>query len=361
MTLALYSRDILRLAASIPHRGGSSAPQASVEKSVAGLRQPGGRRLDHRRGGAGWPRSARRCAPARSARPRRRLMGAHAIGRTPPSSPQARDALAAYLAGAPRRSRRLAGPCRVRRGAALHRAPRRHPARRSRPRPRPPRRRAGAMNEVRRGGRLAAPRRGDPARLRAGLRAAVPPARARRDPGLSRRRRAGRAAAARPGRRRARACSTSPSSASCCCSSWSGSSSIRRGCGGCGTIFSASACSRSCSAGSPSPALVWLATSSRGRRGARARPAARSVLDRAGAAAAAVGRAAAHAVRRARLLDPALPGPVDRAADHHRRGDVAQSRPTPAGRRAGCSRSTRSARSSGWCWPAASCCGRCSG
>ena len=46
---------------------------------------------------------------------------------------------------------------------------------------------------------------------------------------------------------------------------------------------------------------------------------------------------AAHAVRRARLLDPALPGPVDRAADHDRRGDVAQSRPTSAGRRAGCS------------------------
>ncbi len=61
----------------------------------------------------------------------------------------------------------------------------------------------------------------------------------------------------------------------------------------------------------------------RGRAGAR--PAARAVLDRAGAADAAIGRAPAHPVRRARLLDPAVPGPVDRPADHHRRGDVAQS------------------------------------
>ena len=94
--------------------------------------------------------------------------------------------------------------------------------------------------------------------------------------------------------------------------------------------FSASACSRSCSAGSPSSALVWLATGFVARRRARARPAAGAVLDRAGAADAAVGRAAAHAVRRARLLDPAVPGPVDRAADHHRRGDVAATRPMPA-------------------------------
>ena len=69
-----------------------------------------------------------------------------------------------------------------------------------------------------------------------------------------------------------------------------------------------------------------------GRR-ARARSAARAVLDRAGAAPAPVGGAAAHPVRRARLLDPAVPGSVDHPADHdHRR---AQPQPGRRGRAAG--------------------------
>ncbi len=82
------------------------------------------------------------------------------------------------------------------------------------------------------------------------------------------------------------------------------------------------------------------------RRGAGARAAAGAVVDRAGAADAAVGRAAAHSVRRARLLDPALPGPLDRPADHHHRRDVAQPgrRRRPA--RLAARRSTRSAPSS---------------
>ncbi len=58
------------------------------------------------------------------------------------------------------------------------------------------------MNAVAPRQRLLAPRRGDPVRLRAVLRFAVSPARARRDSGLPDRRRGGRAAGAQPGRRR---------------------------------------------------------------------------------------------------------------------------------------------------------------
>ena len=62
----------------------------------------------------------------------------------------------------------------------------------------------------------------------AGLRPAVPPARARRDAGLPRRGRAGRAAGAAAWSAMPRARSASPSSASRCCCSSSGSSSTRR-------------------------------------------------------------------------------------------------------------------------------------
>ena len=64
------------------------------------------------------------------------------------------------------------------------------------------------------------------------------------------------------------------------------------------------------------------------------------VVDRAGAADAALRRRAEHAARRARLLDPAVPGSVDRAADHDHRRDGAGRRPTRRRRPAGCWRST---------------------
>ena len=82
-------------------------------------------------------------------------------------------------------------------------------------------------------------------------------------------------------------------------------------------------------------------------RGARARPAARAVVDRAGAADAAIGGAAAHPVRRARVRDPAVPGPVDHPADHARHDPVAQPRRHAAGRRAGCCSSRPCSRSAG--------------
>ena len=232
----------------------------------------------------------------------------------------ARDALAAYLAGSARRSRRLAGPRRLRRRAPpIARATPRSccPSRR---RPRPRRTVTGAMNAA-----LAAARRGDPARLRAGLRAAVPPARARRDPRLI----------------------WSPAR-------WSGRSVL-------GLVGGAESKLHFAELGiilllflvglELNPARLWrmrhdifvlgllqvvLCGIGARRRWSGSPP--RSslaaalalglplalVLDRAGAAAAAIGRAAAHPVRRARLLDPAVPGPLDRAADHDHRGDVAQ-------------------------------------
>jgi hypothetical protein len=84
-----------------------------------------------------------------------------------------------------------------------------------------------------------------------------------------------------------------------------------------------------------SPSRLWRMRRARGRRyrlvrrradprrGAGPGPAAGALLDCAGAAAAAIGGAAADALGRARLCDPFVPGSVDRAADHDRRGDVA--------------------------------------
>ena len=61
------------------------------------------------------------------------------------------------------------------------------------------------------------------------------------------------------------------------------------------------------------------------------------VVDRAGAADAALRRRPQHAAGRAGLLDPAVPGPVDRADDHDRRGDVARAAgPERAGRLDAC-------------------------
>ena len=56
------------------------------------------------------------------------LMGAHALGRTPEELADARDALAAWLAGSARRSRRLAGARGACPRAAAQRAARRDPA-----------------------------------------------------------------------------------------------------------------------------------------------------------------------------------------------------------------------------------------
>ena len=99
MTSALYNRDILRLAASIPHLGRLAEPQASVEKSspVCGSRVIVDLVTDDEGRVAELGQEVRACALGQASAA---LMGAHAIGRTPPELAEAHDALAAYLAGA---------------------------------------------------------------------------------------------------------------------------------------------------------------------------------------------------------------------------------------------------------------------
>jgi NifU-like protein involved in Fe-S cluster formation len=98
MPSALYNRDILRLAASIPHQQRLAAPQASVEKSspICGSRVIVDIVADGEGRVAGLGQEVRACALGQASAS---LMGAHAIGRTAAELGEARDALAAFLAG----------------------------------------------------------------------------------------------------------------------------------------------------------------------------------------------------------------------------------------------------------------------
>jgi NifU-like protein involved in Fe-S cluster formation len=99
MPAALYTRDILRLAASIPHQRRLAAPQATVEKSspVCGSRIVVDLVTDAEGRVAELGQELRACALGQASAA---LMGAHAVGRTADELAAARDALAAYLAGA---------------------------------------------------------------------------------------------------------------------------------------------------------------------------------------------------------------------------------------------------------------------
>jgi NifU-like protein involved in Fe-S cluster formation len=98
VTTTLYSRDILRLAASIPHLGRLDSPQASVEKSsqICGSRV----RVDVVTDGEGriadLAQDVRACALGQASAA---LMAANAVGRTAADLAEARDSLAAFLAG----------------------------------------------------------------------------------------------------------------------------------------------------------------------------------------------------------------------------------------------------------------------
>src|SRR5436853_5380863 len=98
MPSALYNREILRLAASIPHLGRLPAPQASVEKSspICGSRVVVDLVVDGEGRVVVLGQEVRACALGQASAA---LMGAHAIGRTAAELAKARDALAAYLAG----------------------------------------------------------------------------------------------------------------------------------------------------------------------------------------------------------------------------------------------------------------------
>jgi len=98
-TSTLYTRDILRLAASIPHQRRLERPQASVEKTspVCGSRVIVDLDLDGEGRVAALGQEVRACALGQASAA---LMGAHAIGRSAAELAEARDALAAFLAGA---------------------------------------------------------------------------------------------------------------------------------------------------------------------------------------------------------------------------------------------------------------------
>jgi NifU-like protein involved in Fe-S cluster formation len=98
VTTALYNRDILRLAASIPHQRRLEAPHASAEKSspVCGSRVAVDVVLDQAGRVAALGQEVRACALGQASAA---LMGAHALGRTGAELAEARDALAAFLAG----------------------------------------------------------------------------------------------------------------------------------------------------------------------------------------------------------------------------------------------------------------------
>ncbi|HEY1604551.1 MAG TPA: iron-sulfur cluster assembly scaffold protein [Allosphingosinicella sp.] len=98
MATTLYSRDILRLAASIPHLGRLDRPQARVEKSspVCGSRVAVELALDGEGRIAALGQEVKACALGQASAA---LMGAHALGRTGAELAEAGVALAAYLSG----------------------------------------------------------------------------------------------------------------------------------------------------------------------------------------------------------------------------------------------------------------------
>ena len=95
---ALYNRDILRLAATIPHTGRLEAPQATVERRspVCGSRIVIDVTLDSGGRVAALGQEVNACALGQAAAS---LLGAHALGATPDDLAAARDTLAAFLAG----------------------------------------------------------------------------------------------------------------------------------------------------------------------------------------------------------------------------------------------------------------------
>lgn len=99
MPSTLYNRDILRLAASIPHHRRLDRPQASAEKRapLCGSRVTVDISLDAKGRVAALGQQVNACALGQAAAS---LMGANVIGRSGSELKAARDALAAYLSGA---------------------------------------------------------------------------------------------------------------------------------------------------------------------------------------------------------------------------------------------------------------------
>ena len=98
MPTALYNRDILRLAASIPHQHRLERPQGSAERRspVCGSRVAVDVELDGEGRVTALGQEVNACALGQASAS---LMGAHAMGRTSEELGDARDALAAFLRG----------------------------------------------------------------------------------------------------------------------------------------------------------------------------------------------------------------------------------------------------------------------
>jgi NifU-like protein involved in Fe-S cluster formation len=98
MPAALYNREILRLAASIPHQERLADAQASVEKCspTCGSRVAVDVVLDGAGRVAALGQEVKACALGQASAS---LMGAHALGRTGAELDDARSALADFLAG----------------------------------------------------------------------------------------------------------------------------------------------------------------------------------------------------------------------------------------------------------------------
>jgi NifU-like protein involved in Fe-S cluster formation len=98
MNAPLYNTQILRLAATIPFHERLEAPMASVEmrSPVCGSRVTVDIDLDGEGRVAAVGMLVRACALGQASAS---LMGAHVVGRTPEELAEARDALAAWLAG----------------------------------------------------------------------------------------------------------------------------------------------------------------------------------------------------------------------------------------------------------------------
>lgn len=96
---ALYNTRILRLATGIPHQGRLAQPQGTSERRspICGSRVTVDVVLDRQGRLAELAQEVRACALGQASAS---LMGAHAIGRSPAELDEARDALAAFLAGA---------------------------------------------------------------------------------------------------------------------------------------------------------------------------------------------------------------------------------------------------------------------
>ena len=98
MPAPLYNRDILRLAAHIPHLGPIKGAEARVERrsAVCGSRVVVAVRLDDRGRVAALGQEVSACALGQASAA---LMGAHATGRDAQELARARDELAAFLGG----------------------------------------------------------------------------------------------------------------------------------------------------------------------------------------------------------------------------------------------------------------------